>query len=84
MPIGSLHRITSGRRYAGGHAIQKLRQEEHGEALVKVSKKKKEKGKTTVTTVQTNRKERRRGKYTPARGTRKRKRSCSREEAEDE
>ena len=23
VPIGSLHRITSGRRYAGGHAIQK-------------------------------------------------------------
>ena len=81
VPIGSLHRITSGRRYAGGHAIQKLRQEEHGEALVKVSKKKKEKGKTAVTTVQpTGTKDVEEG--TPARGTRKRKRS--RGEAEDE
>ena len=49
--VGSLHRITSGRRYAGGHAIQKSRQEEHGETFIKVSKKKKEKGKTTVATV---------------------------------
>ena len=79
--VGSLHHITSGRRYAGGHAIQKSRQEEHGEAYVKVSKKKKEKGKTTVATVHVT------GKTsteegTPAQGTRKRRRSKG--DAEDE
>ena len=81
VPVGSLHRITSGRRYAGGHAIQKARQEEHGEAFIKVSKKKKEKGKTTVATVHVT------GKggtvaSTPAESGRKRRRSKG--DAEDE
>ena len=53
VPVRSLHRITSGRRYMGGHATQKGQQAEHGEVVVKVSKKKKEKGKTVVTKVPT-------------------------------
>ena len=81
VPVGSLHRITSGRRYAGGHAVQKLRQEEHGEALVKVSKKKKEKVKVTVAMVHsTGSKDVE--ETTPARGTRKRRRSKGEDEDE--
>ena len=72
--VGSLHRITSGRQYAGGHAIQKSRQEEHGEAFVKVSKKKKEKGKMTVATVHVAGKASAEG-GTPAEGIWKRRRS---------
>ena len=82
VPVGSLHRITSGRRYAGGHATQKG-QGEHREAVVKVSKKKGEKGKTIVTktpgTVTADV-----DKKTPAEGLRKRRRSNSRGEAQDE
>ena len=79
LPVGSLHRITSGRCYAGGHATQKG-QGKHREAVVKVSKKKGEKGKTTVTKVSTT------GtadydESTPAEGLRKRRRSNSRGEA---
>ena len=81
VPVGSLHRITSGRRYAGGHAIQKARQEEHGETFIKVSKKKKDKGKTAVATVHVASKP---GTVasTPAESGRKRRRSKG--DAEDE
>ena len=44
VPVGSLHRITSGRRYAGGHATQKDKANTEKRS-VKVSKKKGEKGK---------------------------------------
>ena len=48
---GSLHRITSGRRYAGGHAALRVQPGEHGELTVKISKKKQDKGKVAVTKV---------------------------------
>ena len=83
VPVGSLHRITSGRCYAGGHASQKGRQVEHGEVMVKVSKKKKDKGKTIVTktpaaaTADVD-------DSTPAERLRKRRRSNRRGEAQDD
>ena len=49
--LSTLHRITSGRRYAGGHETAKSQAGEHGEVTVKVVKKKKEKGKVAVTKV---------------------------------
>ena len=82
VPVGSLHRITSGRCYTGGHASQKGWQVEHGEVVVKVSKKKKDKGKTTVTkvpaTVMADIDD-----STPAEGLRKRRCSNSRGEVQD-
>ena len=44
--LSTLHRITSGRRYAGGHETTKAQMGEHGEVTVKVVKKK-EKGKNS-------------------------------------
>ena len=76
VPVGSLHRITSGRRYAGGHASQKGQQDDHGEIVVKVSKKKHDKGKTTVTKVTTTAAVNI-DDNTPAEGLRKRRRSSS-------
>ena len=48
--LSTLHRITSGRRYAGGHETTRAQMGEHGEVTVKVVKKK-EKGKIAVTKV---------------------------------
>ena len=50
--LSTLHRITSGRRYAGGHESTKAQVGEHGEVTVKVVKKK-EKGKVAVTKIPT-------------------------------
>ena len=78
--LSTLHRITSGRRYAGGHESVKGQMGKHGEVTVKVVKKK-EKGKVAVTKVPT-------GalvatdESTPAQSMRKRR--CSREEKEQE
>ena len=78
--LSTLHRITSGRRYAGGHETTKAQMGEHGEVTVKVVKKK-EKGKIAVTKVPATTQ----GdldKTTPAQGIRKRRRS-SKEDEED-
>ena len=79
--LSTLHRITSGRRYAGGHETTKAQMGEHGEMTVKVVKKK-EKGKIAVTKVPATTQ----GEWdeaTPAQGIRKRRRS-SKEDKEDE
>ena len=81
MSISTLHRITSGRRYAGGHESIRGQIGEHGEVTVKVVKKK-EKGKVAVTKVPTAAP----GQIdesTPAQGTRKRRRSRDEKEEED-
>ena len=74
--LSTLHRITSGRRYAGGHETTKAQMGEHGEVTVKVVKKK-EKGKIAVTKVPVTTQ----GEFdeaTPAQGLRKRRRSSER------
>ena len=79
--LSTLHRITSGRRYAGGHETTKAQMGEHGEVTVKVVKKK-EKGKIAVTKVPAMTQ----GDWeesTPAQGVRKRRRS-SKEDKEEE
>ena len=79
--LSTLHRITSGRRYAGGHESMKAQVGEHGEVMVKVVKKK-EKGKMAVTKVPTAAQ----GEVddsTPAQGVRKCRRS-SKDENEEE
>ena len=53
VPAGSLHRITSGRHYATGHAAQWVQPGDHGELTIKISKKKHDKGKVAVTKVTT-------------------------------
>ena len=71
--LSTLHRITSGRRYTGGHETTKAQMGEHGEITVKVVKKK-EKGKVAVTKVPVAAQ----GEWdesTPAQGLRKRRRS---------
>ena len=79
--LNTLHRITSGQRYAGGHETTKAQMGEHGEVTVKVVKKK-EKGKIAVTKVPATTQ----GDWdesTPAQGVRKRRRS-SKEDKEEE
>ena len=79
--LSTLHRITSGRRYAGGHETTKAQMGEHGEVTVKVVKKK-EKGKIAVTKVPATTQ----GdvdESTPSQGVRKRRRS-SKEDKEEE
>ena len=79
--LSTLHRITSGRRYAGGHESTKAQVGEHGEVTVKVVKKK-EKGKVAVTKVPTVVQ----GEWdesTPAQGVRKR-RCSSKDDKEEE
>ena len=83
VPVGSLQWITSGRCYAGGHASQKERQAEHGEVMVKVSRKKKDKEKTMVTKVSTAAKADV-DDSTPAEGLQKRRRSNSKGETQDD
>ena len=79
--LSTLHRITSGRRYAGGHETAKAQVGEHGEVTVKVVKKK-EKGKSAVTKVPTE-VQGEVDKSTPAQGLRKCRRS-SKDEKEEE
>ena len=81
--VGSLHHITSGRHYAGGHASQKAQQGEHGEVVVKVSKKKHDKGKVTVARVHTTTAAEV-NDSTPAEGLHKRRRSNSKGDAQDD
>ena len=76
--ISTLHRITSGRRYAGGHETTKAQMGEHGEMTVKVVKKK-EKGKIAVTKVPVTTQEEI-DEGTPAQGLRKRRRSSEKDE----
>ena len=76
--LSTLHRITSGRRYAGGHETTKAQMGEHGEMTVKVVKKK-EKGKIAVTKVPTSTQEEI-DDATPAQGLRKRRRSNEKDE----
>ena len=76
--LSTLHRITSGRRYAGGHETTRAQTGEHGEVTVKVVKKK-EKGKIAVTKVPVTTQ----GEVdesTPAQGLRKRRRSSEKDE----
>ena len=76
--LSTLHRITSGRRYARGHETAKAQMGEHGEVTVKVVKKK-EKDKTAVTKIPTGVQ----GdvdESTPAQGVRKRRHSSKDEE----
>ena len=76
--LSTLHRITSGRRYAGGHETTRAQMGEHGEVTVKVVKKK-EKGKIAVTKVPVTTQ----GEFdksTPAQGLRKRRRSSEKDE----
>ena len=72
--LSSLHRITSGRRYAGESETQKLQKGEHGELTVKVSKNKEQKGKIAVTKVPMGTGEEL-DESTPAQGMRKRRKS---------
>ena len=75
--LSTLHRITSGRRYAGGHETTRAQMGEHGEVTVKVVKKK-EKGKIAVTKVPVTTQ----GEVdesTPAQGLRKRRRSSEKD-----
>ena len=76
--LSTLHRITSGRRYAGGHETTRAQMGEHGEVTVKVVKKK-EKGKIAVTKVPVTTQ----GEFdeaTPAQGLRKRRHSSEKDE----
>ena len=79
--LSTLHRITSGQRYAGGHETTKAQMGEHGEVTVKVVKKK-EKGKIAVTKVPVTTQEDV-DESTPSQGVRKRRRS-SKEDKEEE
>ena len=50
--LSTLHHITSGRKYAGGHESQRGQKGDHGEVMVKIAKTK-EKGKVQVAKVPT-------------------------------
>ena len=80
--LSTLHRITSGRRYAGGHETARAQVGEHGEVTVKVVKKK-EKGKVAVTKVPTG-VQGEIDESTPAQGVRKRRRSSEKDKEEDQ
>ena len=80
--LSTLHRITSGRRYAGGHETTRAQVGEHGEVTVKVVKKK-EKGKVAVTKIPVATQ----GEVdesTPAQGVRKRRRSSEKDKEEEQ
>ena len=79
--LSTLHRITSGRRYAGGHETAKAQVGEHGEVTVKVVKKK-EKGKSAVTKIPTG-VQGEVDESMPAQGLRKRRRSGKDEKEEE-
>ena len=70
VPVGSLHRITSGRHYAGGHASQKGQMGDHGEKTLKVARHKK--GKVAIAKIPTMVTLTDVEGTTPAAGTRKR------------
>ena len=76
--LSTLHRITSGRRYAGGHETTRAQMGEHGEVTVKVVKKK-EKGKIAVTKMPVA-PQGEVDEATPAQGLRKRRRSSKEDE----
>ena len=80
--LSTLHRITSGRHYAGGYESARAQVGEHGEVTVKVVKKK-EKGKVAVTKLPTG-VQGEIDESTPAQGVRKRKRSGKDEKEEDD